>query len=195
MADSANKQPGIYRQEDNSPVSQPDALRAWASVALHELIRTAQKYDSVVTYKELALLVQDASGIKTRVLITHWIGKLLEEVAILARDTGEPPLTSLCVHQDGTIGEGYARAPKSVADRPGEDIEFYAAEHRLLCYQKYAKDLPSDGGQPNLTPAERARRLRRLGPASTPSIACPNCFVTLPATNVCDGCGWSPAAV
>ena len=72
MEKSANKQPGIYREEDNSPVSQADAIREWAVVALDELIRTAHQYDAVVTYKELALLVQDASGIRTRVLITNW---------------------------------------------------------------------------------------------------------------------------
>lgn len=191
---SVNKQPGIYREEDSSRVSLADAIRAWAVIALDELIDTAHKYDAVVTYKELAMLVQDESGIRTRMLLTNWIGKLLEEVAVLARDRGEPPLTALCVRQDGTIGEGYARAPKSVADRPGEDIEYYAAEHRLLCYQKYAKDLPPDGGQPRLTPAERARRSRRTAPTPPVSVTCINCFVNLPATNVCDECGWSPKA-
>lgn len=193
MEESSSKLPGIYREEDQSAVSQADAVRAWAVVAFDELIRTAHKYDAVVTYKELALLVQDVSGIRTRVLITNWIGKLLEEVAILAREREEPPLTSLCVHHDGTIGDGYARAPKSVVDQPGEDIEFYAAEHRLLCYQKYAEDLPSDGGNPNLTPAERARRSRRSAISPT-SITCASCFVSLPATNVCDECGWSPSS-
>lgn len=194
MANSGNKQPGIYREADNSRVSKPEALREWATVAFDELVRTAHKYDAFVTYKELALLVQEQSGIRTRVLITNWIGKVLEEVAILARDRAEPPLTSLCVYQDGAIGEPYARAPKSVADNPGEDIEIYAAGHRLLCYQKYAEDLPSDGGKPNLTPAERARRSRRTAPNPPADITCVNCFVTLPATNVCDDCGWSPVA-
>jgi len=128
------------------------------------------------------------------VLITNWIGKLLEEVAIIARDRGEPPLTALCVHQDGTIGEGYARAPKSVVDEPGEDIEFYAAQHRLLCYQKYAADLPTDGGTPNLTPAERARRARLIAASGPSELTCPNDGFTLPGTKVCDECGWSPAA-
>ena len=76
-------------------------------------------------------------------LLTNWIGKLLEEVARKAKANGEPPLTSLCVHQDGTIGPGYARAPKATTDDVAEDIEFYAAKYRLLCHQKYAYDLPS----------------------------------------------------
>lgn len=193
MEESTNKLPGIYREEDQSPLAQADALRAWATFAFDELIRTAHKYDAVVTYKELALLVQDSSGIRTRVLITHWIGKLLEEVAILARDRGEPPLTSLCVRQDGTIGDGYARAPESLSEQPGDDIEIYAAGHRLLCYQKHAEDLPPNGGTPNLTPAVRARRARRTVTAAPAGITCANCFISLPATQVCDDCGWSPA--
>ena len=58
------------------------------------------------------------------------------------------------------FGPGYARAPKSVVGEPGDDIEQYAAEHRLLCYQRYAGDLPSDGGMPALTRAEAERRAR-----------------------------------
>lgn len=78
-----------------------------------------------------------------------------------AKEDNQPPLTSLCVHQDGTIGPGYARAPKATTDEPDEDIEFYAAKHRLLCYQMYATDLPPNGGEPALTHAEGERRRRK----------------------------------
>lgn len=194
MSEAGERLPGIYRVEDGSRVSRADALQEWVPIALNELIDTARRYDGLVTYKELALRVQEVSGIRTRVLITNWIGKLLEEVAVLAKQNGEPPLTSLCVHQDGTIGEGYVRAPKSVADAPGSDIEFYAAEHRLLCYRKYATDLPPDGGTPNLTPAERERRSRGTTTPAAPTPTCPNCFVILPAAGACGNCGWSPVA-
>ena len=191
MSTTSAKPPGIYREADDSRVAQAEALCAWTPIALEELIATARTYDAVITYKELALRVQDASGIRTRVLITNWIGTLLEQVAILAKERAEPPLTALCVRHDGTIGDGYLRAPKSVADQPGADIEMYAAEHRLLCYQKYAKDLPADGGSPRLTLAvERRRRAQKAVSAPEP-VTCPNCFVTLPTTTVCDYCGWS----
>lgn len=190
MPSPSEKLPGIYRQSDQSPVSQAEALRLWVPFAFDELIVTAGKYNALVTYKELALRVQELSGIRTRVLITHWIGKLLEEVALLATTEGEPPLTSLCVRQDGTIGEGYAKAVGSDA---GNDIELLSAEHRLACYQKYATDLPPGGGEVCLTPAERARRQPRRVPAATPDLVCPNCFVILPATKRCDDCGWTKA--
>lgn len=92
----------------------------------------------------------------------------------------------MCVRQDGTIGDGYATAPKSVADEPGDDIEFYAATHRLLCYRAYADDVPADGGEPAVT-AQEAGRATKAQPAPKPAI-CPVHFVALPATGRCDDC-------
>jgi hypothetical protein len=37
-------------------------------------------------------------------LMMHWIGQVLERVAERCGAFGEPSLTSLCVHQNGTIG-------------------------------------------------------------------------------------------
>jgi hypothetical protein len=143
--------PGTYRVADGARVQFADALAAWVPIAYDELLATARSYNAYVTYLELGERVQDLSGIRTRMLLTNWIGQLLEQVAARAKADGEPPLTSLCVRQDGTIGDGYARAPKSVVDMPGEDIEDYAAQHRLLCYKRYAADLPADGGHATLT--------------------------------------------
>lgn len=193
MTAAESRLPGIYRVADRSRVSQHDAIAAWVPLAHDALIDTAHTYRAVVTYKQLSELVQERAGIRTRQLLTNWIGRLLEEVAILARKNGEPPLTALCVHQDGTIGEGYARAPKSVVDTPGEDIELYAAEHRLLCYRKYALDLPADGGVPALTKAVAERRARKPLQEPVKPQVCPNCFTTLPTTGVCDFCGWESA--
>jgi hypothetical protein len=191
-AEPDRKLPGTYRMADESPVAFAEALATWIPMAYDELLATARKYHAVVTYKELSEYVQECSGIRTRVLLTNWIGKLLEEVAVRAKVNGAPPLTSLCVHQDGTIGPGYARAPKSVNDSPGEDIEYYAAEHRLLCYREYADDLPADGGEPALTRAEAARRARRAAQQPVSRPVCPDCFTLLPATGTCDYCGWDP---
>lgn len=180
--------PGTYRLVDGSRVSFSDALATWIPLAYAELIDTARHYRAVITYLELSERVQDVSGIRTRMLLTNWIGKLLEEVARLAKQRAEPPLTSLCVHQDGTIGPGYARAPKSTRDEPGEDIEFYAAGHRLLCYREYASDLPADGGRAALTKAETQRRARKRTQSPAPRPVCSHCFTELPATGQCAYC-------
>lgn len=182
------KLPGTYRVADSTPVKFKDAIAAWVPLAYEELVTTAQHYRAYVTYGELGERVQELSGIRTRMQLANWIGKLLEQVALVAKTNKEPPLTSLCVHQDGTIGDGYAHAPKSVVDTPGEDIEYYAAQHRLLCYQKYAQDLPADGGQPALTKAETERRSLKKTKEPAPQEFCPVHFIELPASGRCDYC-------
>ncbi|WP_166865754.1 hypothetical protein [Salinibacterium sp. ZJ70] len=191
MSHDATKLPGYYRDRDGARVPQSEAIQTWATYAFDELLSVARQYGGFVTYKALALKVQDLSGVRTRVLITHWIGKVLEEVAIRAKADGEPPITSLCVMADGTIGDGYARAPRITDDEPGDDIELFAARHRLLCYQKYATDLPSDGGSPALTPAVRKARLAReahMKPVVDEPRPCPTCFIQVSVAGEC-GCG------
>lgn len=182
--------PGTYRVADKARIEFSAALETWIPLAYAELLATARKYQAVVTYLELSEHVQDVSGIRTRTLLTNWIGKLLEAVAVTAKANGEPPLTSLCVRQDGTIGPGYARAPKSVVDEPGKDIEFYAAEHRLMCYRKYAEDLPADGGQPALTKGEAERRSRKAAHEPIRRPICPVHFTELPASGHCHYCAY-----
>src|SRR5262245_31595094 len=83
-------------------VSQADAIASWTLVAYDELLGTAGRYNGLITYKELSQRVQAVSGITTNQRLDYWIGGLLENVAIEATRRGEPPLTALCVHQDGT---------------------------------------------------------------------------------------------
>lgn len=144
--------------------------------------------NGLTTYLELTEHVQASSGIRTRMLIGSWSGKLLERVAQLAADRGEPPITSLCVHQDGTIGTGYHRAPKSVLSAPDADVDDLAAEHRLLCYRKYASELPSDGGIATVTPTVAQARPRRRGVIATPRPVCGVHFIELSATGLCGLC-------
>ena len=121
-------------------------------------------------------------------LIENWSGKLLEQVAVGAAAVGEPPLTSLCVHQSGTIGAGYRQAPKSVSSDPSIDVDDFAAQHRLLCYQRYAVDLPADGGVPTLTPRVIESRARRAKGSEKQRAICPEHFMELSATGACAEC-------
>lgn len=180
--------PGTYRVSDHSPVEFSEALELWVPLAYNSLIATARRYNRWTTYLELTEHVQQVSGIRTRMLIGNWSGKLLERVAQLAADRGEVPLTSLCVHQDGTIGVGYMRAPKAVEVDPAADVDEIAAAHRLLCYTKYATDLPADGGKPALTPKVAEARARREAMSRPPAKLCPDHFIELSATGVCSFC-------
>ena len=179
---------GTFRVSDGTKVEFSDALEAWVPIAYDALVETARRYNRWTTYLELTERVQQVSGIRTKMLIGNWSGKLLERVAQLAADSGEVPLTSLCVHQDGTIGSGYLRAPKSIPVEPEADVDELAAEHRWLCYRKYAVDLPPDGGTPALTPKVAEARARRVAQKRPPAKLCPDHFIELSATGVCSMC-------
>lgn len=157
-----------YRR-NGTEVDHSDALLQWASVAYAKLREVARTYNEVIDYTTLSQLVQAETGLATDMLVPHWIGKVLEIAAKRSSDAQEPPLTSLCVHADGTIGPGYEDAPKYDQASSEADIELRAAEDRLLCYRRYATDLPPDGGTATLTP-EVALKRRRDSPngGSTP---------------------------
>lgn len=177
-------------------VSNSDALTLWEPIAREALIRTAHRYRATISYQELADLVQERSGVSTDQLMTHWIGHLLERIAVAAEAQGEPPLTALCVRQDGSIGEGYggSRIPG------GTDLEMLATGDRFRCYQRYATDLPVDGGEP--APPVRVTMRResreRAAPRSAPRVAttaaptevtCPSCWMIVPIAATCRSCG------
>jgi hypothetical protein len=182
--------PGTYREGDGSAVAFADAVAAWAVAARPALIDAARRYNRVITYGELGEEVQQRTGIRTRMLLTNWIGKVLGEVAAYSVKSGDILLTALCVHQDGTVGAGYADAVKMVEGTEPEDIEIHAAGTRLIAYRQYATDVPTDGGEPTLTPQETARRKAKASRrvAERPARICPSCFTVLPASGRCDYC-------
>ena len=166
----------------------------WGPVARDVLLQTGGRYRAVITYSELATEVQQRTGASTKQPMRHRIGSLLEEVALLSHRLGDPSLTSLCVHQDGSIGEGYSSAVHLTEGSVVDDVEVQAADDRLLCYRSLAKDLPPDGGRAALTTkvAERrsraATRSRTAQTSTRPSLLCDRCHTALPATGQCDYC-------
>ena len=123
-------------------------------------------------------------------MIENGGGSLPERGEVAAANGGKPPLTSLCVHQDGTIGDGYAMAPKSVPSDSATPVDDLGAQHRLLCYQRYADDLPEDGGIPTVTPKVAEARARRKKVEVKPRAVCPIHFMELSTTGVCAECEW-----
>jgi hypothetical protein len=183
---------GTYRDGDGSPVDFATAVSEWTLVALPVLEGVARRYDETITYKDLAEKVQEAAGIRTRVLMMHWIGQVLGGASRESHRRGQPMLSALCVHSDGTVGDGYAvAAVENYGGSPPADLEMHAAEERLRCYQHFGADLPPGGGAPALTPRVAARRAwlaaqAKPGPPATPS--CPTCHIALPVSGVCDDC-------
>ena len=148
----------MANRSDGTELPHGEALAQWASVAYGALKSVAHTYNQVIGYTELSQIVQAETDLRTKMLVPNWIGSVLEIVAQQAANAEEPPLTSLCLHADGTIGDGYERAPKYGQASTAADIELRAAEDRLLCYQRFAADLPRDGGTPTLTPEVELQR-------------------------------------
>src|SRR3712207_8305122 len=91
-------------------VAGSDRITVWTHEARERLIETAGSYHAVITYGELAEDVQARSGLRTKQLPWHWIGEVLGAVADDCARRDEPILSALCVHRDGTVGDGYAKA-------------------------------------------------------------------------------------
>jgi hypothetical protein len=189
MPTVAKSLPATTREVDGEPVPFADALAAWTVAAREALQRTARNYNGYLTYAELAEIVQEQSGIRTPSQVRHWIGRVLEATADECHRRGDPPLTSLCVDRDESVGSGYEHvlALKGVA-LPA-DLDHQAATDRLACYVLFAQNIPAHGGYAALTPkvAATRRRAARLNPA--PGRLCPSCNTVLPSSGQCDNCG------
>lgn len=185
-------QRGYWRVSDDTPVTAAEAREAWASEAYPLLVGVAHTYHAVIPYKELAEKIQESTGIRTRALLHNWIGPVLGGVVREAHRRGDPPLTALVVHtDDGMVGEGYKEVLKVAGEPPVDDVlerELHAARARLACYRRFGATLPPDGGLPALAPQHQAAIERRRARSEKPPQICPQCFMELPSTGVCDSC-------
>lgn len=158
--------------------------------AREHLIQVARQYNAMTTYAELAEDVQVRSGIRTKMLPWHWIGRVLGDVARDCHARGEPLLSSLCVHADGTVGEGYVIATEENYGLTPADPDAHAAQERLDCYRFFGATLPADGGRPQL-PRQVARRRARERRETRPEVRralCPRCFIEVPPSGECGFC-------
>ena len=90
---------------EEAEVTREEAEEAWTPAVHAILTRVAGTYRGLIEYAELAAEAQAASGIHTRRQVRSWLGPVLERVARLNHENGEPPLTSLVVQKtDGTVG-------------------------------------------------------------------------------------------
>ncbi len=168
----------------------------WTPAALEVLRETASRYGGVITTSDLADEVLKRTRVESPTSRRTWISDFLEITALAAARAGDPPLTSLAVQRDGTVGDVYGRAVLATTGDVVKDVEQRAAEDRLLCYRALAEDLPADGGTPRPARPKRATssssttRPSRAKPAveTKPVKVCPTCFTALPATGVCDYC-------
>ena len=171
--------------------------RAWGDAGHKVLAKLARTYNATVTASDLGKLVQDETGLRTNIASRHWINRVLLLTILQCRDNTEPPLTSLVTDRSGRVGAAYDAVFQIVGlpvPTSEEEREAHAAEMRLECYRWAGAELPPDGGRPTLSPARAparrtppaAPRARKPEPVAAP--LCPNCFMELPRTGVCDNC-------
>jgi hypothetical protein len=164
---------------------------AWAEAARPVLIRTARRYRAMVSYKDLAAQMQEATGISTRQPMQHWMADVLHRVAADCAVRDEPNLGSLAVNAQGSVGAAYASTVLATRGETIGDSDDHAARERLACHEFFdAPDLPADGGVPTLTEKLSAARTRarKASALARPVDTCPTCNMALPATKVCDNC-------
>lgn len=188
--------------QETSDVGAEASRDAWAAAARERLLEAARRYRATVTAKELAIEVQRRSGIRTKQQMHYWLGEVLGRVALDCAERDEPLLVSLCVDDDGRVGDGYAVAVlASYGDRP-DNPNAHAAKEQLECYRFFdAVGLPADGGvvaAPKVVTARTATKRtatprktavkRPTKPADLPQTICPTCFMAIPRSGVCDNC-------
>lgn len=184
--------PAVPEAED---LTRDEAEEAWTPAAHRILTRVAGTYQGLIEHAQLAAEVQESTGIHTRRQVRSWIGPVLEGVARLNHENGEPPLTALVVQKsDGTVGVGYDEALRLTEGPDFDDPlarEKHAAQARLECYHWAEATVPAGGGRPALSPRfeQVNARLRKERRAAEQPTICTTCNMSIPPTGVCDNCG------
>lgn len=198
----------IYRVDDDVELDLATAMHRWAPVAYEALKTAATQYKSTISHQELANVIIEETGIDTEMPMNLLVTKVMEICAAQAARENEPPLTSLCVKEDGTMPAAYARQARSAQVTAVEqatgttladldnDLDMYAAHHRLMCYRTHASNvpasaqplLPDDLAQRRGRAAARAEKQKAAARAEAPRPVCMSCFTQLPASGICQQC-------
>ena len=198
----------IYRVDTDVEIDLATALHHWAPVAYAELKKAAQQFNSTIRHQDMANVMIEETGIDTEMPMNIFVTKVMEVCAAQAAAKNEPPLTSLCIKDDSTMPAAYARQTRSSMVDALEtatgttlkdldnDVDLYAAHHRLMCWQTYAPDvpaaatptLPDDLAQKRVRAAVRADKQREQARKEAPRPVCLSCFTQLPASGRCQQC-------
>ncbi|WP_248489881.1 hypothetical protein [Tsukamurella sp. PLM1] len=147
-----------WRTANELSVPFSEALDLWAVAAHAALVELAGRYGAFMSNAELAARAQADVGIATRAPVRTWIAALQRRVTDRCQAADEPPLVSLMVAHDHTVGEGYAYAVAAAGLPVPANLDEHAAAARFACYLHFGATVPAGAG-PQLTPKlEEARR-------------------------------------
>ncbi|GAB2574582.1 hypothetical protein GCM10027269_33570 [Kribbella endophytica] len=167
------------------------ARTEWAGAARELLLGAARKYQALVQHKDVALGVQELTGIRTKQPTRQWMGGVLAEVSAESLRREEPMLSALCVNTDESVFDGYAAIVGAATGTTPADADVHASHERLLVYRHFeAAGLPADGGTPIIPSKLSAARgrARKAAIAERPINKCPKCNLQTPANGICDTC-------
>ncbi|WP_245567312.1 hypothetical protein [Nocardia vinacea] len=184
---------GAWRAGDGVPVTLREATVAWAFAAHAELSEIATGYGNFITVEELAERVQETSGVHTGAPTQTWMEAILRKVARRCHNAGEPPLTSLCVQENHTVGDTYKYVLELAGLPVPKDRELHASYARWQCYEHYGATMPAELTAPPLTPKVAGRRSasstpQEAKPEPARAAVCDQCFIQLPASGICQYC-------
>jgi hypothetical protein len=187
--------PGPFRQADGTPVPFDDAKYEWAHAGYDVLVDVARQPNGHITYQDIADMLQDSTGIETRVPTRTWIGTPLWLVAEMCVRNKEPQLTALVVSaQTLEVGDGYLNT-FAIAGQPiPKNLQRAAAETRVECYDYFSRREPLGWDRTRLTgrnaapPQAKARRVAKTRPEPVAPKVCPTCFLELLPSGRCGYC-------
>lgn len=185
---------GADADDEPVEVSQAEAEETWAAAVHPVLAEVASSYQGLILTNDLAARLQADTGIKTRSNASGWLDRVLAIAAAADVEQGRPPLTALVVHKaHGTVGPVYSEVLRLTGEAPIDDDlkrERHAAEARMECYRWAGAKMPSDGGHAALSPRYDLVLTRDRKKAREEAVAdvCPNCFMAIPPTGLCDNC-------
>ena len=159
------------------------------------LVDVARQPNGHITYQDIADMLQDSTGIETRVPMRNWIGTPLWLVAEMCVRNKEPQLTALVVSaQTLEVGDGYLNT-FAIAGQPiPKNLQRAAAETRVECYDHFSRREPVGWDRTRLTgrnaapPQAKARRVAKTRPEPETPKVCPTCFLELLPSGRCGYC-------
>src|SRR4051794_40530179 len=154
--------PGTWHDSDpTTKAPWPVAVAAWVDAAEAILERVAATYGGSITYQPLAKQLFDETGYRTRMMLGHWIGKVLGPVQAATLSEGKPPLSSLVVRAEtGGVGDGYVNHEHPNGFASSAERQYAAAVDRLTCYRIYCDHVPEDAA-PQMTSLYIAKQTPR----------------------------------
>lgn len=186
-----------FQHTDGTPVPFDHAKYAWAQSMYGALIDIARTRDALVTYQDIADIIQSATGITTARPATQWIDVPLTLVAEMCVRNSEPQLTALVVTADTNEVDDSFSVTYSIAGQPvPRNLQRAADAARRACHDHFSRREAVGWDRSKLTGRTGPPRTRTPLPTADPKprterrqvTVCPQCHLELLPSMRCAYC-------